>query len=79
MDRACQTARARQDLFWRPRETVYVLSLIHLGSRKAYLRPNSCNAGGEWMLEQARNVSMWAEDEGIDVRFLTYDRGSKVW
>jgi putative transposase len=43
---------------------------------------NSQQAGGpnptdEWMRQQARNVSMWAEEEGIDVRFLIHDRDTK--
>lgn len=29
------------------------------------------------MQQQARNVRMWAEDEGIDVRYLLHDRGAK--
>ena len=29
------------------------------------------------MQQQARNVRMWAEDEGIDVRFLIHDRDTK--
>ncbi len=33
--------------------------------------------GREWMQQQARNLIMWAEDEGIDVRFLIRDRDCK--
>ncbi len=64
---------------WTPmgRKTAYVLSFIHLGSRKVFLSPSTCNPTGEWMQQQARNLSMWAEDEGIDVRFLIHDRDSK--
>ena len=29
------------------------------------------------MQQQARNVGMWAEDEGIDIRFLLHDRDTK--
>ena len=29
------------------------------------------------MQQQARNVSMWAEEEGIELRFLLHDRDSK--
>ena len=29
------------------------------------------------MQQQARNVSIWAEEEGIDVRFLIHDRDTK--
>ncbi len=64
---------------WTPlrRKTAYVLSFIHLGSRKVFLTPGTCNPTGEWMRQQARNASMWAEDEGIDVRFLIHDRDTK--
>jgi len=64
---------------WTPlgRRTAYVLSFIHLGSRKVFLSPSTCNPTGKWMRQQARNVSMWAEDEGIDIRFLIHDRDSK--
>ena len=64
---------------WTPlgRKTAYMLSFIHLGSRKVFLSPSTCNPTGEWMQQQARNLSMWAEEEGIDVRFLIHDRDSK--
>ncbi len=64
---------------WTPlgRKTAYVLSFIHLDSRKVFLSPNTCNPTGEWMQQQARNLSMWAEEERIDVRFLIHDRDSK--
>ena len=64
---------------WTPlgRRTAYVLVFIHLSSRKVFLSPSTCNPTGEWVQQQARNVSMWAEDEGIDVRFLIHDRDSK--
>jgi len=64
---------------WTPlgRKTAYVLSFIHLASRKVFLSPSTCNPNDQWMRQQARNVSMWAQDEGIDVRFLIHDRDSK--
>ena len=64
---------------WTPlgKRTAYVLSFIHLGSRKVFLSPSTCNPTDEWMRQQARNVSMWAEDEGIDVRFLLHDHDVK--
>ena len=64
---------------WTPfgRKTAYVLAFIHLGSRKVFLSPSTCNPTGEWMQQQARNASMWAEDEGIDIRFLIHDRDTK--
>ena len=64
---------------WTPmgKKTAFVLAFIHLGSRKVFLSPSTCNPNGEWMQQQARNLSMWAEDEGIDVRFLIHDRDTK--
>ena len=64
---------------WTPlgRKTAYVLAFIHLGSRKAFVSPSTYNPDDEWMQQQARNASMWAEEEGIDVRFLIHDRDSK--
>ncbi len=64
---------------WTPlgRKTAYVLMFIHLGSRKVFLSPATYNPDDAWMQQQARNVRMWAEDEGIDVRFLIHDRDTK--
>jgi putative transposase len=64
---------------WTPlgKQTAYVLSFIHLGSRKVFLSPSTFNPTDEWMRQQARNVSMWADDQGIDLRFLIHDRDTK--
>ena len=64
---------------WTPlgKRTAYVLAFIHLGSRKVFLSPSTYNPNGQWMRQQARNFRMWAEDEGIDVRFLLHDRDGK--
>ena len=64
---------------WTPlgKQTAYVLSFIHLGSRKAFLSPSTLNPTDEWMRQQARNVSIWAEEEGIDIRFLIHDHDTK--
>jgi len=64
---------------WTPlgKHMAYVLTFIHLDSRKVFLFPSTLNPTDEWLQQQARNVSMWAEDEGIDVRFLIHDRDTK--
>ena len=49
----------------------------HLESRKVFVTPSTLHLTEEWMKQQARNVSMWAEDEGIDVRFLIHDHDGK--
>ena len=64
---------------WTPlgKKTAYALTFIHLGSRKVFVSPSTLTPTDEWMRQQARNVSMWAEDEGIDVRFLIHDHDTK--
>jgi putative transposase len=64
---------------WTPlgRRTAFVLAFIHLGSRRVFLSPATYNPEGEWMQQQARNISMWAEEQEIDVRFLIHDRDTK--
>ena len=55
----------------------YVLVLFHLGSRKVYCNPSTYHPNSKWVMQQARNASMWMEDEGIDPRFLIRDRDRK--
>jgi len=64
---------------WTPlgRRAAYVLAFIHLGSRKVFLSPSTLNPTDGWMQQQARNASMWAEEEDIDLRFLIHDRDTK--
>jgi putative transposase len=64
---------------WTPlgKHVAYVLAFVHLGSRKVFLSPSTLNPTDEWMQQQARNASMWADEEGIDVRFLIHDRDCK--
>jgi putative transposase len=64
---------------WTPlgKKTAYVLAFIHLGSRKVYVSSSTYHPTGKWVRQQARNVSMWAEDEGIDIRFLIHDHDGK--
>jgi putative transposase len=64
---------------WTPlgTKTAYVLAFVHLASRKVFLSPSTLHPTDDWMRQQARNVSMWAEDQGIDIRFLIHDRDAK--
>ncbi|HAU37499.1 MAG TPA: integrase [Phycisphaerales bacterium] len=64
---------------WTPlgKHMAYVLTFVHLGSRKVFVSPSTLNPTDEWMQQQARNASMWADEEGIDVRFLIHDRDTK--
>jgi len=64
---------------WTPlgRHMAYNLAFIHLGSRKVFVSPATVHPDDEWMRQQARNASIWAEEEGIDIRFLIHDRDAK--
>ncbi len=55
----------------------YVLVFIHLGSRKVYCSPCTYHPDSAWVMQQARNASMWMEDEGFKVRFVVRDRDRK--
>ncbi len=64
---------------WTPlgKRLAFALVFIHLGSRKAFVTPSTFHPTGVWMQQQARNVCMWLEDEGLDLRFLIHDRDAK--
>jgi putative transposase len=64
---------------WTPlgKHVAYVLTFVHLGSRKVFVTPSTFNPTDEWMRQQARNASIWAEEEGIDIRFLIHDHDTK--
>ena len=66
---------------WIPmgKRTAYALTFIHLGCREVFLFPITYYPTDKWMRQQARNVSIWAEEEGIDVRFLIHDRDAKFY
>lgn len=55
----------------------YVLVFIHLGSRKVVCSSATYHPDNKWVMQQARNASMWMEDEGIEPRFLIRDRDTK--
>ncbi|MCC6581103.1 MAG: transposase [Phycisphaeraceae bacterium] len=58
----------------------FALVFIHLGSRKAFVSPSTFHptgGPGGWMQQHACNVSMWLEDEHLDLRFLIHDRDAK--
>ena len=64
---------------WSPlgKKMAYVLMFIHLGSRKVFITPSTYHPTAEWVQQQARNTSMWADEEGIDIRFMIHDRDTK--
>ena len=55
----------------------YGLFFIHLRSRKVFLCPATYHPDDRWVRQQARNVQMWLQDEGIEARFLLRDRDTK--
>ena len=50
---------------WRgPRDAV-MLAVLHIGSRRVHYSNATFNPDRAWLAQQARNIAMWAEDEGI--------------
>jgi len=50
---------------------------IHLGSRKVFVSPSTFVPTDQWTQQQARNLTLWLDDQGIDLRFLLHDRDTK--
>jgi putative transposase len=55
----------------------YVLFFIELATRRVYLAGISTNPNGPWVTQQARNLLMHLDDQGVRPRFLVRDRDSK--
>ncbi len=55
----------------------YVLFFIELATRRVHLAGITTNPEGRWVTQQARNLFMQLEAEGIQPRFLVRDRDSK--
>jgi len=55
----------------------YGLAFIHLETRKVYLSPPTYHPNERWVQQQARNVLMWLEDNGLAIRFVVHDRDTK--
>jgi Integrase core domain len=55
----------------------YVLFFIELASRRVCLAGVTTNPDGPWVTQQARNLLMQLEGEGVRPRFLVRDRDSK--
>jgi len=55
----------------------YVLFFIELATRLVHLAGIKSNPDGSWVSQQARNLLMQFEDEGLQPRFLIRDRDSK--
>jgi putative transposase len=59
------------------RKTAYCIVFMHLGSRKIFLSPATLEPKQEWVVQQARNVGMWMQDQGIHARFVLCDHDAK--
>jgi putative transposase len=55
----------------------YVLFFIELATRRVRLAGITANPDGRWVAQQARNLLMQLDDEGISPQFLIRDRDSK--
>jgi putative transposase len=55
----------------------YVLFFIELATRRVHLAGITTNPDGRWVTQQARNLLMQLEEEGVEPRFLIRDRDSK--
>ena len=55
----------------------YVLFFIELATRRVHLAGITANPDGRWVTQQARNLLMQLDDEGVDARFVVRDRDSK--
>ena len=50
---------------------------IELATRRVHLAGITTNPDGRWVTQQARNLLMQLDDEGVRPRFLVRDRDSK--
>ena len=55
----------------------YVLFFIELATRRVRVAGITTNPDGRWVTQQARNLLMQLDDEGLRPRFLVRDRDSK--
>jgi len=60
-----------------PFRRLYALVFIELATLRVYLAGIIANPTGDWATQQARNLLMQLEDEGVRPRFLIRDRDSK--
>jgi putative transposase len=64
-------------LTWRGRVDAYVLVFIHIGSRKVFMSFPTFHPHDDWVLQQARNATIWLDDIGVKATGLIRDRDTK--
>ena len=55
----------------------FSLVFIHVGTRRVFLSPPTYHPDDRWVRQQARNVMMWLDEQGLQARFLIHDRDTK--
>ena len=64
---------------WLPfgKRPAFMLTFIHLGTRKAWVSPATYYPNEVWVKQQAKNFLMWLEDVGLESTHLIRDRDAK--
>ena len=55
----------------------YAILFIHIGTRRIHVTPATMHPTQEWVAQQARNLSLVAEEQGLPVSHLLRDRDQK--
>jgi putative transposase len=58
-------------------QTLYVLVFIEIGSRRMYFAGCTTHPDGQWVTQQARQVTWELDDDERDIRFLIRDNDKK--
>ena len=56
---------------------IYLLVFIHIGTRRIWVSRGTANPNSAWVAQQARNMCMEFEDNGISASHLIHDRDTK--
>ena len=71
------TSSARRSGRLSGKRDAYCLFFIHVGTRKAWVSPATYHPNEAWVRQQARNVLMWLEDQGLQATHLIHYRDTK--
>ncbi len=55
----------------------YVLAIVHVGTRQVWCSPATFHPTEDWVKQQARNLLMCLEDQGLEANHLIHDRDTK--